>query len=485
MATKKDLVEAYSFSRRRLVTAFLSGAPGGREVEPSRPGRTVVGGLALAVLLVAGAAIASVLATRTPEDWNKIGMISSRERPAPYVILQESEHPTLIPVINLTSAQLILGADAKATFVDQDVIEAQTPGDPIGIAGAPQSLPETDQFIQSGWTSCTSDGAGVTTAVSPDKLVRTGTTLGTVVSSGGEYWVLATSSDEDDDRRTYRYLLPASPRPNKFDPSDELLTGIGLNARSEAPEVPLPWLDLFPEGGELGEGGFDLEDAGQPLDDPAYPPEARVGDYIDDDQGVPLMLTKDGPSELSPFAFQVLQHSLLGKRHLPTKEIEMPRPSQSSPGRLFTRSNWPEAPVQRTTGDPCARLVAEPGTPPRVQLAEDPQGLAQPDPDLEPDQLQVHIDPGHGAFFTLGDWDDDSGSQDYVMDPRGKTFLLIGNDTLAAVGYDPDDAPVVPDSWLKLFDKGVELSTSKALCPPEQPGEDEATPENCQKPPGS
>ena len=50
MATKKDLVEAYSFSRRRLVTAFVSGAPGGREVEPARPGRTIVGGLALAVL---------------------------------------------------------------------------------------------------------------------------------------------------------------------------------------------------------------------------------------------------------------------------------------------------------------------------------------------------------------------------------------------------------------------------------------------------
>ena len=83
MATKKDLVEAYSFSRRRLVTAFLSGAPGGREVEPSRPGRTVVGGLALAVLLVAGAAIASVLASRSPEDWNKVGLVVTRgDQPA-------------------------------------------------------------------------------------------------------------------------------------------------------------------------------------------------------------------------------------------------------------------------------------------------------------------------------------------------------------------------------------------------------------------
>jgi hypothetical protein len=68
MATDKDLVDAYAFSRRRLVTAFVSGAPDGREVPPARPGRTLVGGLALAVLLVAGAAIVSVLAPRTDED---------------------------------------------------------------------------------------------------------------------------------------------------------------------------------------------------------------------------------------------------------------------------------------------------------------------------------------------------------------------------------------------------------------------------------
>ena len=39
MAAKRDLVEAHQFSRRRLITAFVSGAPGGREVEPARSGR--------------------------------------------------------------------------------------------------------------------------------------------------------------------------------------------------------------------------------------------------------------------------------------------------------------------------------------------------------------------------------------------------------------------------------------------------------------
>jgi hypothetical protein len=114
VATKKDLVEAYSFSRRRLVTAFVSGAPGGREVEPSRPGRTIVGGVALAVLLAAGAAIAGVFAPRTPEDWNQPGLIISKETGAAYVIL-ESRQDELRPVINTTSAKLILGPGSEPT----------------------------------------------------------------------------------------------------------------------------------------------------------------------------------------------------------------------------------------------------------------------------------------------------------------------------------------------------------------------------------
>ena len=69
MATKRDLVEAYSFSRRRLVTAFVSGAPGGIEAEPARPGRTFVGGLALTVLLMGAAAIVRIVSPSLPEDW--------------------------------------------------------------------------------------------------------------------------------------------------------------------------------------------------------------------------------------------------------------------------------------------------------------------------------------------------------------------------------------------------------------------------------
>jgi hypothetical protein len=68
MTTRRDLVEAYSFSRRRLVTAFISGAPRGGETESPRPGRTIVAGVVLAILVVAGAAVTRTLSPNLAEE---------------------------------------------------------------------------------------------------------------------------------------------------------------------------------------------------------------------------------------------------------------------------------------------------------------------------------------------------------------------------------------------------------------------------------
>ncbi len=483
MATKKDLVEAYSFSRRRLVTAFLSGAPGGREVEPSRPGRTVVGGLALAVLLIAGAAIASVLASRTEEDWNKVGLVVSRQEAAPYVILDDGDNPTLIPVINITSAQLILGADIEPTYVDQDVIEDQTPGDPIGIAGAPQTLPRPKQFIQSGWTACTDDNIGITVDVSTERLTSTSPSLGMLVESQDSYYLLATSSDADEHQRTYRYPIPETKNPAN-DPADTMLQALGIeDARIEAINVPSEWLNLFPEGGVLGADSFDFADGGQPLDDPQYPDTARVGDYVlDEDTGRAVVLTRDGPSALDPFALEVLRNTRFkGTKELP-RDVTIEMPTSVAAERSYKDALWPDALLEQARGGPCARLVLKDDEVPRVQLAEDRRGSAARE-DVPADQKKVTIDQGRGAFVRVGDWDDTVGGDAYVIDPRGKTYLLDGAITLTKLGYDPDDVPVAPDSWLKLFPEGVALSTSAALCPPAVPAADPATPETCRRAP--
>ena len=107
MATKKDLVEAQSFSKRRLTTAFVSGAPGGREVEPHRPMKAVVGGIALTVVLVLGSLAFGWLKGSLPQNWGNNKLVIAKTSGARYVSIKETLHP----VLNTTSARLLIPAN--------------------------------------------------------------------------------------------------------------------------------------------------------------------------------------------------------------------------------------------------------------------------------------------------------------------------------------------------------------------------------------
>ena len=98
--------------------------------------------------------------------------------------------------------------------------------------------------------------------------------------------------------------------------------------------------------------------------------------------------------------------------------------------------------------------------------------LAIPD-----DERNVTLDRGHGAFVQVGTWDEAQSDSMMVIDPLGRAYTLSGGPvTLDKLGYDPAEAPLVPDEWTGLFDEGVDLSTSAALCPPaNQPGEPQAS----------
>ncbi|HSF37741.1 MAG TPA: type VII secretion protein EccB, partial [Nocardioides sp.] len=149
MATKKDLVEAHAFSRRRLVTAFVSGAPGGREVEPVRPGRVLIGGVALSVLLLAGAAIAGFLLGRPPAQWLDEGsFVISKDTGEQYVVLRGGDDPLLQRVPNYVSAQLLLGQAELTPYTVRDkYIRTVQLGDDLGIDAAPASLPAAGELV--------------------------------------------------------------------------------------------------------------------------------------------------------------------------------------------------------------------------------------------------------------------------------------------------------------------------------------------------
>lgn len=475
MATKKDLVEAYAFSRRRLITAFVSGAPGGREVEPSRPGRTIIGGLALAVLLVAGAAIAGVFAPRTPEDWTAPGgLIISKEKGAAYVILEtDDDVPVLRPVINITSAQLILGPDIEPKIVSQEDIDGEQVGDDIGILGAPATVPASSLLIDTGWTACTDDGFGIQVKLADEPLVRT-VGGGFVVQTDDGVFVIAESRQVGSETpRAYSYRVSEQGKDQ-----DNMLDALGLPVKQDAKQVPADWLKLFPTGGELGFDSFGLGGFGEVApyasDQPDLPDDARIGDYYTVD-GEALVLTAEGPAQFDAFAMAVYLNSKTpGGEPRDLGLDEAPSMDQALPP--YAPAHWPGTTLAEVPGELCAELTPVAGEEPGVRLATDPEAEASAvDAQLAPQGKAIGVEPGRGAYVLSGGWDDTTTGAPYIIDAKGSSYALLGSAAAAQLGYGDYEVRVVPDSWIELFDAGVVLSSDAALCPPGRIGVDPCT----------
>ena len=457
MATKKDLVEAYAFSRRRLVTAFVSGAPGGREVEPARPGRSVVGGLALSVLLIAGAAIAGIFTGRPDIDWSEPGMFLSKERGALYVVLPGDE-AELRPVINVTSAQLILGADVTPEIVAQEEIEQQHVGDDIGILGAPADVPAPDNLVPSGWTACTSDERGITVAVGDDVSVTPAPEAGFTVAVGDDTYVVA-QSRASATQETGAFVYPV---PGDEAQRDRVLGSLGLPNTSAAMVVPEAWVGLFPQAApfalsQFGIGRFDASVQGAGL-----PRGAEQGDWFTfADRG--YVLTAEGPAPLSDFEYALY-------RALAQDQAEELTVTEMSLGQAeidLDETHWPDHELVAPADELCGRLVAEEGAEPRVLLATAPEGaVSAVDSTTRPDDVVPDIEDGAGAYVHSATWGVTEGGLPFLLTSKPSRHELVGPGVAGQLGYDDVPSPVVPDSWVELFPAGVPLSVDAALCPP-------------------
>ena len=256
MATKKDLVEAQSFSRRRLTTAFVSGAPGGREVEPHRPLRAVAGGLALTVVLVLGSMAFGWLRSSLPADWENNRLIIAEDSGARYVSIKGVLHP----VVNTTSARLLIPADEfKVLAVPDDELASIDRGPTLGILGAPDSLTPPDRLVNSGWVACLGSSEQVSTAIG-------GVARATPVERGA----VVVRTDE-------RTFVVADGR--RYPVADARRLGRHRGAAPRRPprgRRPAAWLNLFPEGPALAP--LTIDGLGTPL--PGLPAGATVGSVL-------------------------------------------------------------------------------------------------------------------------------------------------------------------------------------------------------------
>ena len=457
MASKKDLVEAQAFSRRRLLTAFVSGAPGGRELEPTKPMRAVATGVGLSVLVVLGSIGFGMLKPSASTGWEDNALVITGDG-SRYV----SVDGTLYPVLNTASARLLLTGGLKDPVEVTGSQIADAPrGATVGIPGAPDALAEPDDLVADGWLSCVAPEGGTTTWLSTgDEIASVVAGSGTGVSDGGAAAGVLVESGGDEYLVTggRRYRIPGEWR-------DAVLRAVDPDGARVWP-VPATWIGLFTPGTDLEP--FALEDAGDPLDDPGEAPEgAVVGSVLsvaDGDEEVPVHYVINQDGSISPISGLGLAMYRIAHGDTPDFE-ETPGSTQAM------RSADPIAPADWPGGVPemvpdglaaCAQLstaaVAESSTTPVSLVGAD---VRTP----EDGSAQVVVDPAGGALVVPVSGGAAAQGTVQLIDATGTAFPVPGattGDVLSRLGYLPEDVTAVPQAWLSLFAVGPELTPEAA-----------------------
>ncbi|GGU23114.1 type VII secretion protein EccB [Nocardioides albus] len=454
MASKKDLVEAHAFSRRRLVSAFLSGAPGGREVEPARPGRSVFGGVVLAVLLIAGGAVAHFLAPRPATGWADADGLIVTKGGARYVVTGPDNAKELHPVVNLASAQLILGLDLEKSskVIDQEEIDKEFPKGTIGLGGAnvPEELPLTSDFINTGWTACTANGAGTHVNISAKPDVTPAADTGFMVQSEDGTYLIAEHTTPEGFAQAYSY---------KVEGDAETYMDSTFDDPVSTPTVPQAWVNLFPAGAPLSGESFGgaFTKAGGTVEGEDYPIGTKATH-----QAKNYLMTESGWIRIDEFTSEVYDVAFGSKGTLESLDTQ----PNIDGDRLNTF--WPDTKLRPGVSSACAMLDTTDGTTVRLGIEPGEDAWSTSEPPAAGDLTSVRVDPGKGAFVyaTNGEELDKKSGTPYLIDARGTVNTLDGPRTVERLGLSLDSGPIIPGTWLQLLPSGAPLSTELALCPP-------------------
>src|SRR6478672_7947092 len=180
MATNtKDNLQAHRFMNRRVRAALLEGDAESNTRPLARIGTGTYAGIFVTIALLAVFGIIGVLKPGGSTAWTEPGaFIVEEETGARYAYLDGVLHP----VLNYSSAKLLLGDQLHVVNVSVRSLESAPRGAAIGIGMAPDSLPDAGHVVGTDWSVCaagnTAGGAPLRTALFPGRLAD-GTAMGT------------------------------------------------------------------------------------------------------------------------------------------------------------------------------------------------------------------------------------------------------------------------------------------------------------------
>ncbi|HEY0537489.1 MAG TPA: type VII secretion protein EccB [Actinoallomurus sp.] len=138
MHNRRDQVQAHGFMVGRLVSALLRGEPDMAVPPLRRSWSGLIIGFLVAALVVAGFSVMAAVSPAAAASWRKPGtLILNRQTGSRFVLADGRLHP----VRNYASARLLLGAKLTVASVPTKTLSDVPLAGPVGINGAPDSLP--------------------------------------------------------------------------------------------------------------------------------------------------------------------------------------------------------------------------------------------------------------------------------------------------------------------------------------------------------
>jgi type VII secretion protein EccB len=174
MASRSDQLHSHQFALQRAIGALAMRDPDPVSSPMRRIGGGLFGGLMVAVLAVAAVGVIGALRPGTGSAWRDgHAIIIEKETGARYVYVDQVLHP----VLNITSAILILGTNQTVQVASKELVDVPR-GTPMGILGAPDPLPGPDQLVDDAWSVCSRRPVAATGAAAPtaaaESVVRVG-----------------------------------------------------------------------------------------------------------------------------------------------------------------------------------------------------------------------------------------------------------------------------------------------------------------------
>ncbi|MFF5158009.1 type VII secretion protein EccB [Streptomyces sp. NPDC000348] len=478
MQSKRDQVQAHTFAMGRLTAGMLLADPDAPETPTGRTTRGVFIGLLVAALISAGAFVYGLIVPGGNDSWQDgKSLIVNKDTGARYLYIDGR----LRPVRNYASAKLIGGADLKTTDVRTPSLRGTPVGAPVGIPGAPESVPAADDLDDGAWHVCsainvsgTADGADtapttVTTLVVGAPLENKGVS--------GDQGLLVTGPDKA------TYLVWRGSR-LELDKASGAAVSLGYGSVTPR-QVSAAFLDALVAGPDLaspdvpGRGTAGPSFAGRSSTVGrvylAELPGSAEQYYLLRKEGlVPLTATEaalvlgdpatreNAYGGASPTAAPLSADIL--REHL------APGTADTSPASKGLPESPPRAVSVPEGMSACARGESVDGLT-RITMALVPLSFLAPVTQTAPGEFapaclpvdDVVVRPGHGALVrALGAGGTPVGDTTYLVADNGVKYRVPSRAALEALGYASGDVVALPSPLLSMLKSGPDLAPGAA-----------------------